>query len=73
MEHNMPKGYQWIWRHWWQWWQWWPWCKAKPVGGMVYIYDWYLFLGPLEIRKWSTRKIGVDVAGGSDRAINAHD
>ncbi len=48
----MPRGYQFLW-----WWNPWPLFAFLRLDSkqtsLAYIYEWRLFLGPLEIRKWS--------------------
>lgn len=46
----MRKRYQWVW------WGWddpvWPWSFRRWREAMAKIYEWSLWIGPLEIRKW---------------------
>ena len=51
---NERKRFQFCWflPDWWMW----PWIafRREQNGSWRFIYRWYLWLGPLEVRRWST-------------------
>lgn len=49
------KALQWCW--WWDPREWlWGFKRTDPESSWSYIYDWFLFLGPLEVRKWAMKR-----------------